>query len=285
MNVRILSTVREAQIPLLVYSTLSAYGNRRGGELPGPWFVSIFGSIGHRPPAVRQVLYRMVRNREMDVRKRGRVNFYKLSEYGSASIEAGRHMLFGEPEVEWDGYWSLVHFQFESGERVERDLVRNQLCLEGFACLGRGLYIHPRDRIERVRQALEAEGKGDKIVTFRSRRLGGEPDTAFARRLWDIEGLNRRYREFLKVARPLLRRPAAGYKPRDAFMARLAVVLWYLPIAWDDPELPASLLPPGWSGLKAREVAREIYERLWPGTLAYGDSIMTELGFQTGDGS
>ena len=66
-------------------------------------------------------------------------------------------------------------------------------------------------------------------------------------------------------------------------MARLAVVLWYLPIAWDDPELPTSLLPQYWSGFKAREVAREIYEKFWPGTLAYGDSIMTELGFPTGD--
>ena len=161
MSDEILTTVKKAPIRALIYSCLSAYGGQRGGELPGPWFSDSFEAIGHGAAAVRLALYRMVKNGELHARREGRINFYRLASFGRAGIESGRQMLLDDPEGEWDGRWTLVRFHFPSEERVNRDPTRNILVLEGFGCLGPGVYLHPRDRGPRVLMAMGAEDSGE----------------------------------------------------------------------------------------------------------------------------
>jgi phenylacetic acid degradation operon negative regulatory protein len=62
--------------------------------------------------------------------------------------------------------------------------------------------------------------------------------------------------------------------PLEAFAARFAVVLRYLRAAWPDPELPSPLLPDGWPGYEARALAADLYRRLLPGALAFGDALL-----------
>lgn len=273
MSDEIWKTVSEAPIRRLIYSCLSAYGDKRGGELPGPWFSSVFEGIDHAPSAVRLALFRMVKNSELKARKQGRVNFYRLAPFGRAGIEAGLQMLFGEPERNWDGAWTIVHFHFSKGDRFSRDHMRGILTLEGFGCLGPGLYIHPRDRGARV---LEAMGSSDGISVFRGPCVEGESDEELVGKLWDLEDLNLRYGAFLREARSLKKR-IATLSDREAFFYRIGVVLRFLGTGWSDPEIPESLLPPDWLGHEARETARRLYEALVPQTLAHGDEVMQQL--------
>ena len=274
MSDDIWTTVSEAPIRSLIYSCLSAYGEPRGGELPGPWFSAIFEGIDHAPAAVRLALFRMVKNSELVSRKQGRINFYRLAPFGRAGIEAGLQMLFGEPEKDWDGAWTVVHFHFTSEDRFNRDHMRGILTLEGFGCLGPGLYLHPRDRGPRV---LEAMGSSTGISIFRGPSVGGRSNEDLVEKLWDLEELNHRYEAFLQEARSLQKRLAAGLPDRKAFFYRIGVVLHYLGVGWSDPEIPDSLLPSGWLGYEARETARGLYEVLMPQTLAHGDDIMQRL--------
>ncbi|MFQ5353141.1 MAG: hypothetical protein ACE5D3_08725, partial [Candidatus Binatia bacterium] len=82
-------------------------------------------------------------------RKKGRIKHYRLSTYGLAAIEVGAEKLLTPPAKKWDGHWTLMQYRFGSDERSLRDRVRRLLELEGFGALGRGLFIHPRDRTER----------------------------------------------------------------------------------------------------------------------------------------
>ncbi len=275
----IMKTVERAPIRNLIYSCLSAYGEHRGGELPGPWFCRAFEGIGHTASAVRLALFRMVKNSELNARREGRVNFYSLTPFGRAGIESGRQMLFGSPEKEWDGFWTVVHFHFPTQDRVARDHMRNILTLEGFGCLGPGVYVHPRDRTGRVLKAMDAEetGRVEGVAIFRGRSVGGLTDEALALRLWDVDALNRRYEDVLRALAPL-DQSASGLTAQEAFFYRIGVVLIYLGVAWTDPELPESLLPANWRGFRAREAASGLYEALWPGTLAHGDTVLTKLG-------
>ena len=279
MSDAIWKTVQEAPIRNMVYSCLSAYGEKRGGELPGPWFSAVFEGIGHLPSAVRLALFRMVKNSELEARKAGRVNFYRLAPFGKAGIEAGNQMLFGEPERDWDGRWTVVHFHFLTGDRFNRDHIRSILTLEGFGCLGPGLYIHPRDRGERFLRAMRADAAGrvDGVTVFRSRCVGGRSDDDLVHGLWDLDGLNARYEEFLEAVAPLRNQLAATCSPQEAFFYRIGLVLRYLEVGWSDPEIPESLLPAGWLGFEARNTARQLYEHLWPRTLAHGDEVMARL--------
>jgi phenylacetic acid degradation operon negative regulatory protein len=279
MSDEIMKIVRRAPIRSLIYSCLSACGEQRGGELPGPWFSEAFDGIGHTPSAVRLALFRMVRNGELEARKEGRVNFYRLASFGRAGIEAGLQMLFGDPETEWDGRWTIVHFHFPTGDRVRRDHIRNILTLEGFGCLGPGAYAHPHNRAPGVLKAMGAEASQevDGVTIYRGRCVGGATDEALAHRLWDVAALNERYDTFLRNTAPLEKR-VARCTAKDAFFLRIGVVLAFLDVAWADPELPPSLLPDGWLGFKARRTARRLYESLWPLTLAHGDEILAGMG-------
>ena len=273
----ILSTIRKAQTSLLVYSSLSAYAGRRSGELPGTWFVAAFGPLGRETQAIRQTLFRMVREKELVARKVGRVKFFSLSPYGRAATAAGFEKIALAPSDKWDGDWTIVRYGFTSRDRFDRDRVRDMLETEGFAALGRGVFVHPHDRTRRIVDALREVGRLDDVMLFRARRIGGEDDARLERRLWDLDALARRYRTFLEDFASLLRRPPRSWKPETAFAARFAVVLAYLEVAWDDPELPKSLLPTHWPGRRARELAATLYQRLLPGTLEHGDSVLASV--------
>ena len=270
----LLSTVRDAPVSYLVYSALSFYGDRRGGEVPGTWFVSALETLGVEAAAVRQTLFRMERDEELIGRKVGRVKLYRASPYARAEIGAGVQKIFAPIDADWDGYWTLVLTQFPNDMRVERDRVRSILQVEGFAPLGNGAYVHARDRADRLQQALADLGVVRFITAFRVDRVHGSSDRDFAYSHWDLDALRDDYVDFLARFRPLGSRPLSAFTPATQFALRFAVVLGYLEIAWKDPELPLSMLAPHWPGVKARALARRLYERFLPGALAFGDSLV-----------
>jgi len=262
----------------LVYSLLSAYGRRRGGELPGAWFVTVLESLGHKPASVRQALFRLTRMGDLEARKEGRLAWYRLSKYGQAAIATGSEKLFTTPPLSWDGCWTLVFYQFDTGSRDARDQAREILELEGFALFRRGVYIHPHEQTERVLNLLREARLEDRATIFHGRRLNGETDIVLAARLWNLRRLERGYRQFLKIFERLADRPATAWTPAEAFAGRLALACKFLSTAWDDPRLPPALLPADWSGHRARQVAARLYEKLMPGTLQHGDAVARKLG-------
>jgi phenylacetic acid degradation operon negative regulatory protein len=219
----------------------------------------------------------MVREKELVARKAGRVKFFRLSPYGKAATAAGFDKIWKAPSEKWDGDWTIVRYEFTSGDRFDRDRVRDMLESEGFAAIGRGVYVHPHDRTQRIAEALSEVGRQDDVMLFRARRVGGEDDAELVRRLWDLGALDRRYRTFLERFSSLERRSPSSWKPEEAFAARLGVVLAFLDVAWDDPELPVSLLPAHWPGRRARELASTLYTRLLPGTLEHGDAVLASV--------
>lgn len=273
MHDELLSTVTSAPISYSVYSALSFFGRRQqGGELPGVWFVRAFGVLGHAPAAVRQTLFRMVRAGQLQTRRSGRSKFYRFSPWAQAEADAGLTRIVGPRPERWDGRWTLLLARFDGADREQRELLAELLQSEGFAALGGGAYIHPRDRAGRVLQAA-AEGRmRGRLVVVRGERQGGGADAEFVALHWDLERLAREYRQFLGRFTPLATHlPATD---RQIFVARFALVFTYLEPAWRDPELPAALLPRDWPGEQARILAGSLYRRLSPGALRFAKSLL-----------
>lgn len=265
--------VADAPVSYSVYSAFSFYGSRRGGELPGTWLVSALGTLGHEVAAVRQTLYRMEGSQELVSRTAGRTKHYRLSPAARAEAEAGLARIMEEVGDDWDGLWTFVQFRAGSEDRVERERLRELLRAEGFAAAGSGLFVHPRDRSARLLSAAEAHGVADMIEVFRGRRLSAGSDREFVARYWRLEALAVRYRRFVARFGGLLARRSRMTRG-DAFVLRFAVVFDYLETAWEDPDLPPSLLPPRWPGLRARQTARDLYQQLLPDALAFGDEVL-----------
>ena len=158
------------------------------------------------------------------------------------------------------------------GEREQRELLAELLQSEGFAPLGAGTYIHPRDRADRVLQAAAAAGMRDRLVVVRGERQGGSSDADFVAQHWDLEKLAREYRQFLGRFGPLATHPPAT--DRQIFVVRFALVFTYLEPAWRDPELPGALLADDWPGEQARALAGSLYRQLMPGALRFAKSLL-----------
>jgi phenylacetic acid degradation operon negative regulatory protein len=265
-------TLARARASELVYSSLSFYARRRGGELGGVWIVDALAELGVESATTRKTLWRMERDGELVSRRAGRAKRYRATPLAWAEIESGTDKILRPLARTWDGRWTVVSYAFEARERVARERVRAVLAAEGFGAIGPGVFVHPRDRGGRIVVAADAQGMGDRLAAFRGRRLTAGTDADFARSVWELREPARRYRCFLEGYRPLARR-ARSLPPPTAFALRFAVVLDYLRAAWSDPELPPALLPRDWPGPEARTLARDLYRALLPAALAHGDAI------------
>jgi len=266
----------DAPVSNFVYSSFSFFASVRGGELPGLWFVNALAEVGCDEAAVRRTLYRMEHSGELTARRDGREKFYAPTGYARGEITAGTAKIFSPPPP-WDGRWTVVHARFDGDERVHRDRLQTLLDVEGFAALAPGLYLHPRPRGTRILDAVDASVR-DRVFVMRGGRQGAEADEAFIARHWDLPDLERRYRRTHDDLVRIARRTEGGTSDVEAFRLRFEVVLRFLRVAWDDPDLPSTLLPDDWPGTAAREMAAELYERFLPGARRFGDAVLERVG-------
>lgn len=271
-----MSTLLDAPVSNFVYSSLSFFATVRGGELPGRWFVEALAEVGCDEAAVRKTLHRMERSAELTSRRQGREKLYSPSSYAMGEITAGTDKIFREPEA-WDGRWTILFARFNRDERIHRDRLQTLLQVEGFAAIGPGLHLHPRPRGERVLRAVDPVVRR-RLDVFRGDRVGDESDDAFIARHWDVPELARRYDGVLEQLERLAERVDRGVTDVEAFRHRFEVVLRFLRVAWDDPDLPLSLLPDPWPGTAARERAADLYRRLLSGARRFGDGVLERIG-------
>lgn len=264
----------DAPVSHFVYSCLGYFGSVRGGELPGRWFVEALAEAGHDEAAVRQTLYRMEGSGELTSRRRGREKLYAATGYARGEIAAGTGKLFREPEP-WDGLWTVIQARFEADERIHRDRLQGLLRVEGFATVAPGVHVHPRPLGERVLAAADPAVRG-RVLALRGERLGDEPVARFIARHWDLPGLARRYRKVVAALEPLA--DGDALPDAEAFRRRFEVVLRFLEVAWDDPDLPPGCLPDPWPGAEARGLAARLYRRFLPGALRFGDAVLERIG-------
>lgn len=271
----ILSSLKSAPTSDFIYSSLSFFGEPKGGELPGTWFVRAMGSLGLEETAVRQTLFRMEKEGALRSRRSGRIKLYRPSVSTRAILEAGRERVRAKTPSEWDGLWTLVHFRVGEGDREGRDRLRDVLRVEGFGALGPGFYLHPHDRIARLLASARDLGLDDRLNIFRGPHLAGLDARQLVRMLWPLEALAVRYGRFIDRFRPVAAAPVRRWSPKEAFGLRFAVMFEFFRISWDDPGLPPSLAPPGWPGEKARRMAEELLKKLNTPALTYAEQVLS----------
>jgi phenylacetic acid degradation operon negative regulatory protein len=267
-----LSSIYAVPVSYFIYSSFSFYGPETWGEIPGTWFVRALTELGRSEEAVRMELYRMERDGELTSRKKGRTKFYRPTVAARAEIDAGTRKIFGEPASRWNGQWTIVQFQFESKQRVQRDRLRSLLQVEGFASIGSGVFIHPRAPSSELSKTIASFGAPGCITVFTGASLTEKHKRTFAASTWDLVAVGRRYDQFLRHFNPIAKR-TASLTDKVAFAGRFALVFDFLEAAWADPELPRELLPRYWPGARARLLARTLYRRLLPSALRYANAI------------
>ncbi|MEQ8329256.1 MAG: PaaX family transcriptional regulator C-terminal domain-containing protein [Longimicrobiales bacterium] len=242
--------------------------------------ISLLETFGLSEGAVRTVLSRMARKGWLEGERQGRHAFYRLTAKGRDLLEEGENRIHHPPgEAGWDGRWYLLAYSIPEEQRHLRDRLRVRLAWLGFGSLGNGLWISPHDVDARVAALARDMDVAEHLDRFSARHLGPDDAAELVRRCWDLEGIDRRYAEFLERWRPRLdecrRRADDGtLDPEDAYRLRFELIHEFRAFPLEDPYLPPALLPPGWRGGAAGALVEALHTLCRRPADDYVDSIL-----------
>ncbi len=141
----------------------------------------------------------------------------------------------------WNGKWYMVTFDIPERERAKRQRLREVLRALGYVPLHQSVWLASEDFFGDLQKFLKEEELTRYVIFSVSQALGTKGSRELAARLWDVDDLNWRYRDWVKSCERRDRPTGSLY--------------WeYIAIRQSDPQLPTELLPRGWYGVEAGEI-------------------------------
>jgi len=264
----------------LVFTLFGEYLLQRPGRVPVAALIDLLSPFGLSEGAVRTVLSRMVRRRWLVSGRGSRRGQYALSARGRRLLEAGEARIFHPRRDEpWDGQWYLLAYSIPETRRRLRDRLRVRLAWLGFGSLGNGLWISPHDVDDEVGELARSFRLESRLVSFRGPLVGFADPVQLAESCWDVPGIDRRYRTFIRRWKPEWERwraslPADDVDAETCFVLRFRLIHEYREFLLLDPFLPRALLPPDWSGEDAAQIFRDFHDLLVAPADRHVDSVL-----------
>ena len=232
---------------------------RRGDQAPVSALIRLLEPVGIAEPAVRTAISRMTAQGWLEPIRVDDAPGYRATPRAIERLsEAAVRIYRSEPEA-WDGRWRLV-FLDTPRPRAVRERLRQELTYLGYAEHAPGVWLCPFDRPEVDHVVTRAGGSARHAIAV---ELAPDPVVA-----WDLSGLAASYAAWPSVAERLLRGDPGtdGTCGGDeaAFAARFRLVHEWRKFLFDDPGLPARLLPADWPGIPAAELFTREAQRLQP---------------------
>jgi phenylacetic acid degradation operon negative regulatory protein len=206
----------------------------------------------------------------------GRRSFYALTPRGRRLLEEGQARIFHPRRADsWDGHWLVLAYSIPEDDRRLRDRLRDRLAWLGFGSIGNGLWISPHDVSAEVEEVAVSLGLENRYVCFSAHRVGGEAIADLVARCWDLETLDRAYRDFAARWRPALEATLeAPPGPERCFTLRFDLIHEYRAFPLRDPGLPRELLPDPWPGDLAADTFRRLHDALVGPADAYVSAVL-----------
>lgn len=230
------------------------------GAAPLGGLSDVLELFGVERSTTRMVMSRLRAEGWFDAVRDGRRTSYRLTPQGWELLDSGRDRIFSHESEPWEddgGRWTLVLTR--TADRAARDEFRKRLAWLGFGSLQPATWIAPGDRRARALRALDDQpaGEGDVFLTHTGDL---ERDRDIASRAWDLEALGGGYRRFIERNEA----PIADLADDEALVRRVALTDEYRRFPYDDPDLPARLLPAEWPGAVAHALFADRHTALGP---------------------
>ncbi len=208
--------------------------------------------FGVEAKSARQALARAAAEGWLSSERAGRRACWSLTAPGRRLLTEGARRIyeFGRERGEWDGRWLILMVSVPESQRGLRHRVRTQLSWAGFGSPAPGVWVSPHaSQQAEAARILSGAGLAAAAMSFVA-RYGeiGDEDTLVARS-WDLAAVEQRYEDFIDEFAPVV--PSSG---GEALRAQTRLVHEWRRFPFLDPQLPARLLPPDWSGAKAADL-------------------------------
>ena len=220
--------------------------------------VEALGLVGFEEKAARQALTRTASAGLLLPSRVGRRTRWFITPAGHERLTAAKNRLFASgPEQDWNGDWLLLLATVPENHRHLRHRLRTSLSWAGFGSLGPGVWLspHPSHAAE-ARQVLATLGEPVQATLLHARLDNPEERQRLVTQAWDVAELDRQYGAFLDRFTDV--RPDSTGQA----LAELTHLLYqWRRLLLADPGLPPQLLPPQWSGNRARRLLLDRHPR------------------------
>jgi phenylacetic acid degradation operon negative regulatory protein len=247
----------------------------RGGAIALGSLIRVAAPFGLNERLVRTATARLANDGWLDARRAGNRSEYRLSAGGRVRFAEATRRIY-DVQADWSGRWSLV--VLPPMRAADRRRLREELTWNGFGEIAAGVFAHP----EAQARELNIESKAylfSKAIIFHTILEDNSAATRLVSVGWDLQELGRRYQDFVlrceRVRAALHSR--GGPDPQASFIARTLLIHDYRRLHLRDPLLPPRLLQDDWPGVRAAQLCREIYARVFAASEEYLSSIAVQL--------
>jgi len=230
----------------------------RGDQAPVSALIRLLEPVGIAEPAVRTAISRMTAQGWLEPTRVDDAPGYRATPRAIERLSEAAGRIYRRSPEPWDGRWRLVFLEAPR-HRGERDRLRRELSYLGYAEHAPGVWVCPFERPEVDEVVARAGGSARHAIAV---ELDPDPRSA-----WDLTGLASAYAAWPAVADRLVdESPAVNGAEEDesAFATRFRLVHEWRKFLFDDPGLPAQLLPADWPGFPAAERFTREAARLKP---------------------
>lgn len=277
-----------AELPLRTNSLLiTLYGDAiapHGGTVWLGSLIDLVAPLGINDRAVRTSVFRLMQEGWLSATPIGRRSAYGLTPSGRRRINHAYQRIYDTPNEKWGGEWQLVIVPEGALATGEREALRRDLIWDGYGALAPGVFAHPSNNTERLREMLQQTGSGDKVALLKAETLAASsaiPLRALVQQCWRLDQLAEDYLRFVERFLPTVKWLASGKQdPEQHFVLRTLLIHEFRRVQLRDPQLPDELLASHWPGHTARQVCQELYELSLPLSEAH---LMEKLGTPDGE--
>lgn len=241
-----------------------------GGEV---WLSDLFvltQPFGFNQRLVRTSMYRLVNENWVVSERVGRRSRYRLTPYAALeTADADRRIYQLDPPA-WNEVWSLVFTDtLLSGDGDDEQRLARHLRWHGFVEIARGVWATPESNPAATDELLDRLDLDVRppVAQARFDRLDELVKGGLFRSSFDLAETEKAYQSFIDRYLRLADVDPATMKAIEAFALRTMIVHDLRRARLSDPDLPHALLPDGWVGTEAFDLAARIYrsvdDRAW----------------------
>jgi len=211
----------------------------------------IYFLVKFKHSSIRDAISQLVKSGEIDKIVKNGIAFFRLTGLGRERLLSFFPISLGQSRV-WDRKWRLL-----IGNAKNLKPILNSF---GFQKLTRGVYLTPMPVSEQLKSYLLEKRLISEAILIEAHRFLLTDDQKLAKKLWQLEELARKYRDFINKSRGVLKslRTQKRLKNRDK---NRVVDLFnaYFSLLSSDSGLPKKLLLPDWPADFAREIFLRIF--------------------------
>jgi len=253
---------------LLVTAFGDAFAPRRQAVWLGS-LIDLMRLFNVAPRAVRTSASRLVDGEWLCVKPVGRRSYYGLSSTGMLRVALADRRIYEFRLPDWDGVWTMVMPGATLRSTVLRGL-EHDLRWQGFGRLSRNVFAHPRADLEALQEILcawQAQTRTSVLSATHNTAFQFEALSRIMQDCFELDDVDVAWKQFLARFDWLENRET--FAPAEAFYIRTLLIHEYRRVLLRDPNVPAALLPEGWSGLRARALCERIYRKVVPPSEIY----------------